>query len=327
MRLALAIGNHPDERWKLARQMGVTDLVTGLGSPAGSDAPWDLEPLRELKRRVEAEGLNLGVIESSPPMGKIRLGQPGRDEEIENFLTMLRNMGELEIPVVCYNFMAVLGWLRTDTDIPARGGALTSGYDHAKMAKLPLTDAGIVTEEQLWESFRYFLERVTPVAEKARVRLALHPDDPPLSPIRGVARIFRNIEGFQRAIDLCPSESNGITFCQGNFAAMGANIPEAIRHFGRQRQIHFAHFRDVRGDASNFVETFHDDGPTDMFAAIQAYREVGFDGCCRPDHVPTMAGDSNESFGYTMRGRLFAVGYMKGLMEAAEKKGDDHVKG
>ena len=322
MRIALAIGNRPDERWKLALQMGVTDLVTGLGEPDGADAPWDLGPLRKLKETVEGEGLNLGVIESSPPMGKIRLGLPGRDEETEQFCTMLRSMGELGIPVVCYNFMAVFGWLRTGTDLPARGGSVTSGYDHAKMEKLPLTEAGEVTEDRLWETYRYFLERVVPVAEKARVCLALHPDDPPLSPIRGIARLFRNVENFQRAIDLCPSEYNGITFCQGNFAAMGVDVPETIRHFGRQKQIHFAHFRDIRGVASNFVETFHDEGPTDMFAAMRAYNEVGFEGCCRPDHVPTMEGDSNAEFGYTMRGRLFAVGYMKGLMEAEEKTRD-----
>jgi mannonate dehydratase len=319
MRLAVFIGNRPDERWKLALQMGVTDLVTGLGEPEGSDAPWDLGPLRALKRRVEDAGFHLGVIESSPPMNKTRLGLPGRDEEIGYFQAMLRNMGELGIPVVCYNFMAVLGWLRTDTAIPARGGALVSGYDHAKMENQPLTEAGVVTEEQLWANYQYFLERVAPVAEKAKVCLALHPDDPPLSPIRGIGRIFRNVEGFQRAIDLVPSEYNGITFCQGNFAAMGVDIPETICHFGRQRRIHFVHFRDVRGVAANFVETFHDDGPTDMFAAMRAYHEIGFDGCCRPDHVPTMEGDSNVSFGYTMRGRLFAIGYMKGLMEAVRK--------
>ena len=319
MRLALVAGNGPSERWKLASQMGVTDLVTGLGTAESMEAPWDYEPLRNLKETVEREGFCHSVIEASPPMNNIKLGRDGRDEEIEYFCDMLTNMGKLGIPVVCYNFMAVIGWYRTQRAVSDRGGALVSGFNLKDMEGEPLTEAGVIKEEQLWENYRYFLERVVPFAEKAKVYLALHPDDPPLSPIRGISRLFRNIDNFQRAIDLVPCEYNGITFCQGNFAAMGINIPDAIRYFGKQNQIHFAHFRDIRGTADNFVETFHDDGQTDMFAAIQAYNEVGFDGSCRPDHVPTMEGDSNDHIGYTMRGRLFAIGYMKGLLEAAEK--------
>lgn len=157
-----------------------------------------------------------------------------------------------------------------------------------------------------------------PVAEQARVKLALHPDDPPLSPIRGVARICRSPQTFQRVIDMVPSEYNGITFCQGCFPEMGTNIPATVRDFGKQGKIHFAHFRDVRGTADHFEEVFHDAGQTNMVEAMRAYREGGFDGPIRPDHVPMMTGDSNEHAGYTTRGRLFAVGNMKGIMETLE---------
>ena len=148
------------------------------------------------------------------------------------------------------------------------------------------------------------------------VKLALHPDDPPLSPIRGIARIMRSVENFRRLVDLVPSPSNGITLCQGNFTLMTDDLPGVIRKFGEQKKIFFVHFRDVRGTPDNFVETFHDEGKTDMAACIRAYREIGFDGVCRPDHVPTMEGDSNDKPSYSDIGRLFAIGYIKGIEDA-----------
>lgn len=317
MRLALFLPPEPTEMWRLATQMGVTDAVGSLPRARDGVTPlWDYLSLLHMKQRFADAALNLSVIESSPPMDRVRLGLPGREEELDHICELLTNMGALGIHVWCYNFMAVFGWLRTSTTIRTRGGALVSGYDHTFMENAPLTEAGIVSEEQLWDSFAYFLERVLPVAEKAGVRLALHPDDPPLSPIRGVARIFRSVEAFKRAIDMIPSDYNGITFCQGNFAAMGANIPEAIRYFGGRDKIYFVHFRDVSGTAAHFVETFHDDGPTDMLQAMRCYHEIGFDGPIRPDHVPTMEGDANDTPGYTTRGRLYAIGYMRGLMDS-----------
>jgi mannonate dehydratase len=144
----------------------------------------------------------------------------------------------------------------------------------------------------------------------------MHPDDPPLSPLRGVGRIMRSIEGFQRLLDLVPSEANGLTLCQGNFALMTGDLPSAIRQLGADGRIHFVHFRDVRGTAECFEETFHDEGPTDMLACLRAYQAIGFDGPLRPDHVPTMEGEVNDNPCYASMGRVFAVGYIKGLMEA-----------
>jgi mannonate dehydratase len=161
---------------------------------------------------------------------------------------------------------------------------------------------------------------VVPEAEKANVKLAMHPDDPPLSPVRGMGRIMRSLENYQRLLDLYPSPMNGIAFCQGNFALMTNDVPAAIRHFGRQGKIFFVHFRDVRGTVERFVETFHDDGQTDMLEAMRAYRDIGFDGVLRPDHVPTMEGDSNDRPSYSSIGRLFAIGYVKGLREAVYRE-------
>jgi mannonate dehydratase len=200
--------------------------------------------------------------------------------------------------------------------VPARGGALVTGYDNALMRDAPLTEAGEVTEEQLWENLEYFLKKVVPVAEKWNVQLAMHPDDPPLSPIRGVGRIMRSVENFQRLLDMAPSPANTITLCQGNFTLMTDDLPSVIRHFGRQGKISFVHFRDVRGTPEKFEEAWHDEGKTDMLACLKAYKKIGFDGVLRPDHVPTVEGDDNTHAGYSSFGRLYAIGYIRGLREA-----------
>jgi mannonate dehydratase len=319
--IAEILPSHPTPLWRLVRQLGVRHVVATLGhDPSAREKPWSYMPLLHMKQRFEDAGFRVAVIEGATPMEKVRRGLDGRDQEIDDFCTLVRNMGALGIPVVCYNFMAVFNWLRTSTSVPSRGGALASGYDHSLMRNAPLTDAGEISEERLWDNFGYFLKAVTPVAEKAGVKLALHPDDPPLSPIRGVARIMRSVEAFRRVVDMIDSECNGITLCQGNFALMGDDLIRTIREFGRRGRIHFVHLRDVRGTADKFVETFHDDGPTDLGACLRAYEEVGYKGVLRPDHVPTLEGDSNEHAGYTTLGRLFAIGYIRGLQHGLEGK-------
>ncbi len=319
IKIALVLPELSESKLKLAQQMGVDGIVAGV--PLNEKGPvYSFEGFLHLRKRIEDAGLKWFVSEGIPVSDRIKLGLPGRDEDIENFIKSLRHMAAAGIHILCYNWMAVFGWLRTSLTTRVRGGALSSSYEHELLRDAPLTAAGIVTEEQLWASLEYFLKAVVPVAEEVDVKLAMHPDDPPVSPLRGISRIMSSPEAFQRLIDLVPSPVNGITYCQGCFAEMCADVPATIRHFGSQNKLFFAHFRNVRGPATNFVEILHDEpGNADMFAAMQAYYEIGFSGPMRPDHAPILEGEDSSRPGYALLGKILAVGYMRGLMEAIEK--------
>jgi mannonate dehydratase len=321
IKIAEMLPPHPSPLWTIVKQAGVNHAVGGMDMRRGFDVPreqlpWSYMSLMRLKTLYEDYGFSLDVLESRPPMNKIKLDLPGKDQEIEYVIDLIQNMGKLGIPCWCYEWMPIMNWMRTSTTTPARGGALATSFDYELMKNAPLTEYGEVEEDVLWESLEAFLKIVVPVAEEAGVQLAMHPDDPPLSPIRGLPRIMSSIDNYQRLLDLYPSPVNGIGLCQGNFTLMTDDLPAAIRHFGEQKKIFFVHFRDVRGDKYKFVETFHDEGKTDMLACMRAYRDVGFEGVCRPDHVPTMEGDDNTRPGYSNIGRLFAIGYLRGLQEA-----------
>ncbi|NGM68882.1 TIM barrel protein [Natronolimnobius sp. AArcel1] len=305
----------PDERWTIAKQLGLETAVVRFWGHDGEW--WDYETLMQTTTRFADHGFSLDVVEDRPPMNKTVLGEEGRDEEIETVKTLIENMGRLGIDTYCWVWTEnPVGVIRTSDSMPGRGGSQRIGYDNEWMDRAPDHPAADITEEELWNNLEYFLNEVMPVAEEYGVNLALHPDDPPRSPVRGVPRIVKSVEDYRRILDLHDSPRHGVTFCQGNFAAMGADIPETIREFGDR--IHFIHFRDVEGDADSFVETWHDDGPTDMRAAMDAYQDAGFDGPIRPDHVPRMVGEDDREdamSGYTDMGRLFSIGYIKGLLE------------
>jgi len=316
---ALILPPHPDGRWQLAKQLGVTSAVVHPLEIGDGRTSWTYDDLLRLTNWFDDAGLDVRVLEGSVPITeRIRLGREGRDEDIAEFQRFLRDCGRVGIPVVCYDWMAGIRWARTEAHVESRGGSFVTGYTHDRMqGPSPSIDA---THEDLWAALEYFLREVTPVAAEAGVKLALHPDDPPRDSLRGIPRIVTSPEAYERVLDCYDSPHNGITFCQGNFAAMGVDVPRTIRRFGDR--INFVHFRDVEGDADDFVETWHDDGPTDMYAAMRAYREaVDDDVPMRPDHVPTMAGEDNSNPGYHTKGRLFAVGYMRGLLEAAGADG------
>lgn len=316
MKIGLVIRPLTDDNLQTALQMGVHDVITTLPGNMQTGPVWDYLGILRHKKRLEDIGLRWSVVESVPISDRVKLGLDGRDEEIANYCQTIRNLGAAGIPTMCYNWMAVFGWMRTSLTTRTRGGALASTYDHRDMENAPLvTEHGDITEDRLWENLEYFLKKVIPVAEEAGVKQGLHPDDPPMGPIRGVARIVTNPAAFDRVFDIIPSELNAMTFCQGNFKAMGVDVVENIRHFGGKGKIAFAHFRDLHGTVPTFSESFHDDGETDMAACVRAYDEVGFDGVIRPDHTPTFAIEKEDTGGYNFLGRLYAVGYMRGLMD------------
>jgi mannonate dehydratase len=318
IQFAEAFGPGETRRIRLASQIGITHAIAGVsGALAKVPRTQYVETLAKIKADFAALGLGVAGVESHPvPAEKIKLGLAGRDEEIENYKAAVEALGQVGIPMVCYNFMAGLGWYRTSVAVRERGGAMTTEFDYATAEKEGLTQWGRVSEEKVWENLTYFLKAIIPVAEKAGVRMALHPDDPPISPLRGIGRILTSAANYRRVMEIVPSPVNGITFCQANFKVMGEDIEALAREWCREKKIFFVHFRDVEGTREHFRETFHDNGPTDMARMLEVYYDGGFEGPIRPDHAPTLEGEANDRPGYAVEGKILAIGYMKGILDA-----------
>lgn len=319
MQLATVLTPMSDENLQLAAQCGVTEVVHRYPGA-------DVRILKAAQQRIASFGMRLSVVEGYLPIENIKLGVDD-GSEVAALKLLIRQMADLDIRLLCYNFMAGTDWLRTRLDAPERGGAKVTAFRLADVEQAVLLGyrspntqadelARRLTTAQLWEQLERLLNELLPVAEQCGVTLAMHPDDPPLPELLGKPRIMHNVEGFERLLKLAPSPRNGLCFCQGSFATMNVDIPATIRRLGRG--IQYVHFRDVRGTPQDFAETFHDNGPTDMAAAMRALREVGFRGPLRPDHVPQLVGEDDGEPGYTMLGRLFAFGYIRGLMHATE---------
>jgi mannonate dehydratase len=310
-----------------ARQMGVLHAVSGVERMADVK-PWDPKAITATREIWAKEGIKWTVVEGPPSLGtQTKLGLAGKDEEIENFITFMKNLKQFgDVDVICYNWMPVISWARTQLDRPGRGGALMTAFDYEEMKGKPLTQYGEISKELLWKNLEYFLKAVVPEAEKIGMNLSLHPDDPQVDSIQGISRIMNSVENFDRMLDIYPSKYNGITMCQGNFSLMGADIPALVRRWGKKEVINFVHFRSVQDlsgqiPSTKFTECFHDEGQIDMYEAMKAYYEIGFTGPLRPDHVPTMFGETNERPGYMTLGNLYATGYIRGLMESVSKEG------
>ncbi|WP_167132184.1 mannonate dehydratase [Paramicrobacterium chengjingii] len=318
----------PKDFWRNLRQMNITKVVSSL--PRGSldwrslsptDDPWSYTALAIHQEKLAEWGFETSVIEDSPPLDPIRFGLSGREEAVTHVIEMIKAMGRLGIPTWCYNWNGATEWLRTQQAVVGRGGALVAGYRHSTLDHNDLTKYGHVEPETLWANLSWFMERVLPVAENAGVRLAMHPDDPPVPEVRGISRIMNSLEGYDRLFEEFPSSANAMTLCQGNFTLMTDDLPAAIRKYGNEDRIAFVHFRDVAGTPEHFVETFHDEGKTDMLACMRAYDEIGYSGVMRSDHVPLMSGDTQDVPGYGRISRHFAIGYMTALREAATSSG------
>jgi mannonate dehydratase len=311
-----------------AKQMDLLHSVTGVKRDPDLK-PWEPKAITATKEAWDKLGIKWSVVEGPPSLGEqTKLGLAGRDEEIANFITFMKNLKQYgDVDVICYNWMPVISWFRSKMDSVGRGGALVTSFDYDDIKNAPLTQYGEISKETLWKNLEYFLKAVVPEAEKIGMNLSLHPDDPQVDSIKGISRIMTSVENFDRMLNLVPSKYSGLTMCQGNFALMGADIPSLVRRWGKRGVINFVHFRNVRElsgkiPSTKFTECFHDEGQIDMYAAMKAYYDIGFKGTIRPDHVPTMAGEENTRPGYMTIGTLFAIGYMRGLLETVSKKGN-----
>jgi len=317
--------------WKLCLQMGITDVIVKVNPDlTGLPDPWRFETLSSIVSRLKSAGLTVVGLEGDPfdmspikEYGERGTGNGEREEALAHYRELLESMGRLGIKLLCYNFMVGTGWARTGVR-EVRGGAKAT-YFSLDETNAALRSRGqsesdlILTADQVWANYEYFIKSVMPVAERFGVRMGLHPDDPCLPSLGGFARIFGSVEAYDRAYAIYPSPSNAVTFCQANFKLMtGHNGLDALaRHFGKR--IAFIHVRDVEGDKTDFTELFHDQGTTDQFALMRTYRELGLDVPVRGDHVPEMYGDrlldENCIPGYFTMGRLFANGYIKALLK------------
>ncbi|WP_027630193.1 mannonate dehydratase [Ruminiclostridium cellobioparum] len=329
----------------------VTGVVGALYDVPVGDV-WPMEKILSLKNSVEKAGLELEVIESVNIHEDIKLGLPSRDQYIENYRQCIRNLGKAGVRVICYNFMPVFDWLRSELAHKLPDGSEVLYYDHnavkhidpvklvedmatnsngfalpgwepERLAELKdtLEKYKSVDEEKLFENLKYFLEGIIPVCEEADVKMAIHPDDPPWS-LFGLPRIVTCRENLDRLVKLVDSPYNGLTLCSGSLGANPENnIPEIIRYFGGMGRIHFGHVRNVKfiGDRV-FHETSHlsGDGSLDLFEIMKAYHDINFKGYIRPDHG-RMIWSEKARPGYGLYDRALGIAYLNGLWEAIEK--------
>lgn len=302
-----------DLTWDYAVQSGVNHGVIRAPETGDFDlcssAHW-----AQLAEEFRCRGISPLVLEPLPNQlhNHIKTGDAHRDESIEKFIKMLPLIRRQGIETVCFNFMAHVGWTRTGSDYPARGGARVTGFDLDRY--VPSDD--FFSTDDLWYNYEYFIKAVVPEAECFGIKLALHPDDPPLPRLGNVNRIMTSYENINRAVHVLESPSLGVTFCQATYHIMGESLVETAEKL--KEKIFFIHFRNCRGNLHHFVETFHDNGDIDMAEMIKTYYRLGLEVPIRVDHVPEMAGEAKGIPGYTALGRLYAIGYLKGLIEMCQ---------
>ena len=316
MRLAIGQFNTvTDELLQFVRQLGVRNVLLNTARLPG-ETHWAYMDLLHLRTRIEDAGLRLAALENVPVgfYAQAMLGLPGRDEQIEHMSTTIRNMGKAGIPILGYHWMPNGVW-RTSRTTPGRGGAKVTSFDMALVEDAPLTHGRVYSADEMWDNYRYYIQAILPVAEEAGVKLALHPDDPPVPSLGGVARIMNSFEGFKRAMEVGESPNHGLDFCHGCWSEMGPGALDAIRFFGPK--ILYVHFRDVQGTVPNFQESFIDEGNNDMAEVMLTLKQSGFTGFLIPDHVPHMVEDT--PWGH--RGRAYAIGYMKALLDVVDRLG------
>jgi mannonate dehydratase len=316
-----------DASFRVLAALGVNHVCSDLLSPKLDDS-WSVDGLTRFRNHVESFGIRLEAVPlpmSSHYITKaeypaIMLGRsPERDRAIDEICTMIRNCGRAGIPLVKYN-MTILGVVRTKST-EGRGGSRysTFRYREAKQDP-PLTEAGAVGADEMWDRITYFLKRVVPVAEEAKVRIACHPHDPAMPEpegFRGVHRVLGTPDGLKRLIAIQASPYHGLNFCQGTVSEMlrdpNREIHDVIRYFGSRKKIFNVHFRNIHGGFLDFQETFPDAGDVDMLAALRTYKEIAYEGMLMPDHVPVIEGDTGGKQAFA-----FAFGYIRGLLQSVQ---------
>ncbi len=317
-----------DESLRFMRQLGVKDVLLAphrhseYDSVMSLDEVWTKSDLREHQEKIQAAGLELYAIEKLPiPLYDILIEEEDKEEKIGIVKETIRNMGEVNIPVLGYSGHPPIGAVRTDKNYSVRGGAITSAFNQEDLDEdnLGITDQEF-TEEELWESYEEFLTEVLPVAEEAGVEMGVHPSDPPVEQLGGLPMLFRNRENFKRALELVPSENHGLKLCLGCWSQMGEDLPDVIHEFGKENII-YVHFRDVVGTVPSFHETFINDEESnyDEYQVMKALSDIGFDGVLAPDHVPVMEGDTDWGF-VSPLGQSYTAGYLKGMLNCINRE-------
>ncbi|NKB72025.1 MAG: TIM barrel protein [Candidatus Latescibacteria bacterium] len=327
---AYQMSDYSDDNFKFAVQTGVNHLVTASHKPFMVEGKgyWSKEALVELRQRAEDHDLTVAVM--APPLHSsfvdradnpnIMLGNDQRDRDIDNIIECIRAAGQAGIPCLKYN-MTLLGVVSTGRS-PGRGGSTYRyfNYEEMKEQSQELTQAGVVPAELMWERIDYFLQRVIPVAQEYKVKMACHPHDPgmPSAGYRGIDRVLGTVDGVKKFCDLVDSPYHGLNFCQGTFSEMledpGREIFDVIRYFLERKKIFMVHYRNIRGKRLAFEETYIDEGDVDMWETMKVYHELGYDGVFCPDHVAHS--DQDTSWGH--RQRAFTAGYIKALIKAVQ---------
>lgn len=321
---------------------GMTGIVSAIYDiPVGE--VWGYDAIMELKHKIEASELTLNVIESVPVHEEIKLGLPSRDKWISNYKETLRNLSKAGIPTVCYNFMPVFDWTRTELHAALPDGSNSLKYDHHTVKtmdplsgelKLPGWDLSYqredlrkimdqyqsITEDMLMDHLIYFLKEIIPVAEEENILMAIHPDDPPW-PVFGLPRVVTNKENMTYILKTVDSKNNGVTFCTGSYGANRKNnLLEMVE--AAKGRIHFVHARNIKIiDEFSFQETSHlaRDGSLNLAAVLEKLHGVGFDGPIRPDHGRMIWNEEGRP-GYGLYDRALGAMYINGVLDILNKE-------
>ncbi len=347
-------GSHMDPiPLRYIRQIpNITGVVSSLMDiPVGE--VWPMERIQDLKNEVAVADLNIEVIESVNVHEDIKLGLPTRDKYIENYIETIKNLSNIGVKVICYNFMPIFDWTRSNLAEELPDGSNALSYDQKIIDKITDVQAFVnqiqakssafempgweperleeikelfkqyegISEEDLFKNLGYFLNAIMPTCEKYDCKMAIHPDDPPWS-IFGIPRIANSKKNLDRILSLAESEYNGLTLCSGSLGADNNNeIPSLIRYFGGKKRLHFAHIRNIKMEKDGvFRESSHlsSDGSFDMYEIMKAYYDIGFTGYARPDHG-RMIWDEKGRAGYGLYDRALGIAYLNGLWEAIQK--------